>query len=145
MLFTCKTVILGVINKCHKSIERFPPFALIPDFRNENTRGNVSKMSRNQIGSEQSASQRVMRAIPVCLNNTSVSLNSTSDFSDRLASDNRKSRENSYFSDSLANFNAILIKFKPPNQVAQASRQLLTSANGKQPAVIHLTRLSNRK
>ena len=46
-----------------------------------------------------------------------------SDFSGRLASDNRKSRENSYFSHSLklsesANFNAILIKFKPPNQVA---------------------------
>ena len=49
----------------------------------------------------------------------------TSGFSGRLASDNRKSRENSSsafptrlkLSDS-ANFNGILIKFKPPNQVA---------------------------
>ena len=41
-----------------------------------------------------------------------------------------------------ANFNAILIKFN--HQVASASRQLI-STNGKQLAVIHLTRPSNRK
>ena len=44
-------------------------------------------------------------------------------FSDRLASDNRKSRENSCFPTRLklsesANFSGILIKFKPLNQVA---------------------------
>ena len=49
----------------------------------------------------------------------------TSDFSGRLASDNRKSRENSYFSDSLKvkrvgklQCNSHFNKFKPPNQVA---------------------------
>ena len=55
---------------------------------------------------------------------------STSGFSGRLASDNRKFRENSSFPILLkvkrvGNFSRILIKFKPPNQVAKASWQLL--------------------
>jgi len=43
-----------------------------------------------------------------------------------------------------ANFNGNLIKFKPPNQLAQASWQLI-SANEESLAFIHLTALPNRK
>ena len=43
-----------------------------------------------------------------------------------------------------ANFNAIVIKFKPPNQVAKATQQLI-STNEKELAVIYLIRLSKRK
>lgn len=62
-------------------------------------------------------------------------------FSSRIESCNRKFPKKVTFQTHL---NGILIEFKPPNKVAQASWQL-TLANKEALAVKHLTRLSYRK